>query len=131
MVHRLANHVIVLTGASSGIGASIAEHLLKEGAKVSSVPSVSAIGVVRLHAVDTSSSSTPCDTMPILPQVCMGARRLDKLSEVQKSACDKYPDSPGALLFKQCDVTQKDSVRDLVKEAEEKLGDVDVIINCE
>ena len=34
MVHRLKDVVIVLTGASSGIGASIAEHLLKEGAKV-------------------------------------------------------------------------------------------------
>jgi len=95
MVHRLKDIVVVLTGASSGIGASIAEHLLKEGAKV-----------------------------------CMGARRLDKLGEVQKAALDKYPESPGTILFKQCDVTQSDSVSDLVKEAEDKLGDVDVIINC-
>ena len=60
----------------------------------------------------------------------MGARRLDKLAEVQKAASDKYPDSPGALHFKQCDVTQRQSLLDLVTEAEEKLGDVDVIINC-
>ena len=37
MVHRLKDVVVVLTGASSGIGASIAEHLLKEGAKVSGI----------------------------------------------------------------------------------------------
>ena len=60
----------------------------------------------------------------------MGARRVDKLAEVQKLACDKHPDSPGTLLFKQCDVTNRDSVCGLVKEAEEKLGEVDVIINC-
>jgi len=95
MVHRLKDIVVVLTGASSGIGASIAEHLLKEGAKV-----------------------------------CMGARRLDRLAEVQKAASDKYPDSPGTILFTKCDVTQTESVHDLVKEAEDKLGDVDVIINC-
>ena len=34
MVHRLKDIVVVLTGASSGIGATIAEHLLREGAKV-------------------------------------------------------------------------------------------------
>ena len=60
----------------------------------------------------------------------MGARRLDKLAEVQKTASDKHPESPGTLIYKQCDVTKRDSVCDLVKEAEEKLGDVDVIINC-
>lgn len=95
MVHRLKDIVVVLTGASSGIGASIAEHLLKEGAKV-----------------------------------CMGARRLDKLAEVQKFATDKHPDSPGKLLFRQCDVTQRESVQTLVDEAESQLGEVDVIINC-
>lgn len=60
----------------------------------------------------------------------MGARRLDKLAEVQTAASDKYPESPGKLIFTKCDVTKRDSVCDLVKEAEEKLGDVDVIINC-
>ena len=40
MVHRLKDIVVVLTGASSGIGSSIAEHLLKEGAKVSYVTKI-------------------------------------------------------------------------------------------
>ena len=35
IAHRLKDVVVVLTGASSGIGASIAEHLLSEGANVS------------------------------------------------------------------------------------------------
>ena len=60
----------------------------------------------------------------------MGARRLDKLAEVQKIATEKYPESPGTLIFKQCDVTQRESVCDLVKEAEENLGEVDILINC-
>ena len=60
----------------------------------------------------------------------MGARRLDKLGDVQSAACAKHPDSPGTLIYTKCDVTQRESVCNLVKEAEEKLGDVDVIINC-
>lgn len=60
----------------------------------------------------------------------MGARRLDKLAEVQKAALIKHPDSPGQIVYTKCDVTQRESVCDLVKEAEEQLGDVDVIINC-
>lgn len=60
----------------------------------------------------------------------MGARRTDKLAEVQKLVTEKYPDSPGSLHYKQCDVTQRKSVLDLVAEAEEKLGDVDILINC-
>ncbi|GFH61074.1 hypothetical protein CTEN210_17550 [Chaetoceros tenuissimus] len=94
-MYRLQDTVVVLTGASSGIGASIAEHLLKEGAKV-----------------------------------CMGARRVEKLAEVKDAATAKYSESPGTLIYKACDVTQRDSVCELVQEAEEKLGDVDVIINC-
>ncbi|KAL9185114.1 hypothetical protein ACHAXT_002891 [Thalassiosira profunda] len=95
IAHRLKDVVVVLAGASSGIGASIAEHLLSEGANV-----------------------------------CMGARRLEKLAEVQKAASEKHPESPGSLIFTQCDVTKRESVCDLVKEAEEKLGDVDILINC-
>ena len=94
-MYRLQDTVVVLTGASSGIGASIAEHLLKEGAKV-----------------------------------CMGARRVEKLAEVKDAATAKYSESPGTLIYKACDVTQRDSVCGLVQEAEEKLGEVDVIINC-
>lgn len=84
-----------LTGASSGIGASIAEHLFQEGAKV-----------------------------------MMGARRLPQLTEVQTSAQTKYPDSPGKLAVKECDVTSESSVAELVKAAETDLGEVNVLINC-
>ena len=76
------------------------------------------------------ASSVLIITSPQLFQVCMGARRLDKLAEVQKIATEKYPESPGTLIFKQCDVTQRESVCDLVKEAEDNLGDVDILINC-
>lgn len=97
MVHRLADVVIVLTGGSSGIGAAIAEHLYKEGAKV-----------------------------------CIGARRLDKLQEVQSTILAKHgtDDNPGSCVYAACDVTSRSSVESLVKEAEDKLGDVDVLINC-
>eukprot|EP00970_Alexandrium_tamarense_P008784 scaffold1698_cov201-Alexandrium_tamarense.AAC.13 len=94
-IHRLKDIVVCLTGASSGIGASIAEHLLREGANV-----------------------------------MMAARRVEKLHDVQQACLTKHPDSRGKLLYKECDVTQRESLADLVKEAEEKLGDVDVIINC-
>ena len=60
----------------------------------------------------------------------MGARRTDKLDEVQTSAIDKHPTSPGTIVYTKCDVTKRESVCNLVKEAEDKLGDVDVIINC-
>lgn len=60
----------------------------------------------------------------------MGARRLNKLGEVQQSAIDKYQESPGTIVYTTCDVTKRESVCNLVKEAEDKLGDVDVIINC-
>ena len=63
-------------------------------------------------------------------QVCIGARRLDKLCEVQQSASDKYQESPGTIICTTCDVTKREDVKNLVKAAEEKLGDVDVIINC-
>jgi NADP-dependent 3-hydroxy acid dehydrogenase YdfG len=103
-MYRLKDKVVVLTGASSGIGASIAEHLFKEGAKV-----------------------------------CMGARRLDKLSEVQAAAKSKYgggsgsddnEPNPGVLIFQKCDVTDRHSVVELVAEATSQLGEVDVMINC-
>ena len=95
MVHRLADVVIVLTGGSSGIGASIAEHLYREGAKV-----------------------------------CMGARRVEKLQEVQSTILANHADSPGSCVYAACDVTSRSSVESLVKVAEDKLGEVDVLINC-
>lgn len=60
----------------------------------------------------------------------MGARRLAKLTEVQTAAHAKYPDSPGKLAVKECDVTNESSVVALVKAAETDLGQVNVLINC-
>jgi NADP-dependent 3-hydroxy acid dehydrogenase YdfG len=93
---RLQNEVIVLTGASSGIGACLAHTLYREGAKV-----------------------------------LLGARRLDKLIEVQQSALQlSSSSSPGVLVVQECNVTDAASVQALVDTAERDLGPVTVLINC-
>ena len=54
----------------------------------------------------------------------------DKLQDVQKAALIKHPDSPGQIVYTKCDVTQRESVCDLVKEAEEQLGDTLTLLLC-
>jgi len=93
----LANQVICLVGASSGIGAAIAETLFRSGANV-----------------------------------CIGARRLNKLEEVAQACRDKFPDSQGDVLPVQCDVTSRESVQKLCDTACEHFActSVDAMICC-
>lgn len=93
----LANQVICLVGASSGIGAAIAEALFRSGANV-----------------------------------CIGARRLNKLEEVAQVCQDKFPDSQGKILPVECDVTSRESVQKLCDTACEHFAcpSVDAMICC-
>ena len=93
----LANQVICLVGASSGIGAAIAESLFRSGANV-----------------------------------CIGARRLNKLEDVAQGCRDKFPDSEGEVLPVECDVTSRESVQKLCDTACEHFAcaSVDAMICC-
>lgn len=95
--YRLANQVICLTGASSGIGAAIASALYQEGARV-----------------------------------CIGARRLDRLEAVVDGCQQRCPDSPGKILCKQLDVTDRASVQQLVAHAtqEFEVESLDAMVCC-
>ena len=42
----------------------------------------------------------------------MGARRLNKLGEVQQSVRDKYQESPGTIICTTCDVTKREDVKE-------------------
>jgi NADP-dependent 3-hydroxy acid dehydrogenase YdfG len=97
MSFRLENQVVCLTGASSGIGAAIAQALYAEGAKV-----------------------------------VIGARRLEKLQAVAIEIKSKYPDSPGQIVAKSCDVTSRESVQALVQQActEYQVTSVSTMISC-
>lgn len=82
--------VIVITGASSGIGAALARLCAEKKAKVALL-----------------------------------ARRLDRLSDLAESL-----QSYGAeILPIQCDVTDKQSVIDALTQVNNKLGNIDVLVN--
>ncbi|MEO6282891.1 MAG: SDR family oxidoreductase [Dyadobacter sp.] len=87
---NLSGKVVVITGASSGIGKAIAKYLASQGVIVS-----------------------------------LGARRMDKLIELQ----DQITIEGGKAAFFLTDVTQKESVDALIKHTLEIFGKVDVIIN--
>lgn len=93
----LSNEVICLVGASSGIGAAIAEGLYGSGANV-----------------------------------CISARRVNKLEEVAQTCKDKFPESAGDILPVECDVTNRESVQNMCAKACEHFGceSVDAMICC-
>lgn len=82
--------VILITGASSGLGCHFAKTLARMGAKVA-----------------------------------MGARRLDKLKNI---ANEIHNDGGVAIPFA-LDVTQASNIRNVVKEIENQLGQIDVLVN--
>ena len=86
----IQDKVIVITGASSGIGYSTAKALAKKGAKI-----------------------------------VAGARRLDRLETLKK----EITDDGGEIIICETDVTKKSDCDNLVKQAIDKYGTVDVLIN--
>jgi len=86
----IKDKVVVITGASSGIGNSTAKALANKGAKI-----------------------------------VAGARRLDRLETLQK----EITEDGGEIIISETDVTKKSDCDNLVKQAVDKWGRVDVLIN--
>jgi len=86
----IQDKIIVITGASSGIGYSTAKALAKKGAKI-----------------------------------VAGARRKNRLETLQK----EITDAGGEIIICETDVTKKSDCDNLVKQAINKYGTVDVLIN--
>jgi len=86
----IQDKIVVITGASSGIGYSTAKALAKKGAKI-----------------------------------VAGARRLDRLEALQK----EITNDGGEITICETDVTKKLDCDNLVKQAIEKYGTVDVLVN--
>lgn len=87
---ELQDKVVIVTGASSGIGEATAEKLAAHGAKV-----------------------------------VLTARREDRLTQLKQ----KIEDAGGHALVVVADVTKKDDWKQVVHQAQESFGDVDVLIN--
>lgn len=86
----LSGKVVVVTGASSGIGDATGRLLAHRGARV-----------------------------------VLAARRRDRLDALQKAIID----DGGHALAVECDVTSRDSVRDMAERARATLGPIDALIN--
>ena len=86
----IQDKIVVITGASSGIGYSTAKALAKKGAKI-----------------------------------VAGARRIDRLENLKK----EITEDGGEIIICETDVTKKSDCDNLVKQAIEKYGTVDVLIN--
>lgn len=88
---QLQGRTAVVTGASSGIGAAVAEELAKEGANV-----------------------------------VLAARRLDKLAEMENrlKAMGK-----GEVLSLRTDISKREDVQELARQAAERFGQVDILVN--
>lgn len=88
---KLEGKVVLVTGASSGIGEAIARHVADEGANV-----------------------------------VLAARREEKLTDLAQSLNDQ---SNGKALVVKTDVTKKEDMENLVQQAKDTYGKVDMIIN--
>jgi len=86
----IQDKIVIITGASSGIGYSTAKALAKKGAKI-----------------------------------VAGARRTDRLETLQK----EITDDGGEIIICETDVTKKSDCDNLVKQAINKFGQVDVLLN--
>jgi NADP-dependent 3-hydroxy acid dehydrogenase YdfG len=64
--------------------------------------------------------------------VCIGARRVDRLEQVAKDCQANFPDSPGKMIFTKLDVTDRVSVQGLVEKAcsEFEVESVDAMVCC-
>jgi NADP-dependent 3-hydroxy acid dehydrogenase YdfG len=90
MIQNIAGKVVVITGASSGLGENTARHLAKLGASV-----------------------------------VLAARRNDRLEAIVKEIID----DGGRALAVTTDVTKQADVDALIKQAIEKFGKIDVLVN--
>ncbi|MBY7143822.1 SDR family oxidoreductase [Virgibacillus sp. NKC19-3] len=90
-MQNLTGKTAIITGASSGIGATIAEHLANEGANV-----------------------------------VLAARRKEKLTSVANNINAK---DGGEALAVQVDVSNRSDVENLVKQATNAYGDIDIYVN--
>ena len=86
----IQDKIVVITGASSGIGYSTAKALAKKGAKI-----------------------------------VAGARRIDRLENLKK----EITEDDGEIIICETDVTKKSDCDNLIKQAIDKYGTVDVLIN--
>jgi NAD(P)-dependent dehydrogenase (short-subunit alcohol dehydrogenase family) len=83
---RLATKVAIVTGAASGIGLGIAQHFIKEGAKV-------------------------------------------VFSDINKSGKEAADAADKKALFIKCDISNVESVKNLVTKILEAFGTIDILIN--
>ncbi|WP_449354010.1 SDR family oxidoreductase [Virgibacillus natechei] len=88
---NLTGKTAIITGASSGIGATIAKHLASEGANV-----------------------------------VLAARRMEKLTAVADEINLK---SGGQALAARADVSSRSDIENMVKQANETFGDIDIYVN--
>lgn len=87
---NIENKVVVITGASSGLGEATARHLAAHGARL-----------------------------------VLGARRADRLEKLVAG----IEANGGTAMAVATDVSKRDDVENLIRQATEKFGQVDVLIN--
>ncbi|KAG7347841.1 short-chain dehydrogenase/reductase Sdr [Nitzschia inconspicua] len=65
-------------------------------------------------------------------KVAIGARRLNKLTELVQECTQKYPDSNGSLFPLECDVTSRESVQNFCEQTCKHFDvcSIDTVINC-